>query len=80
MPLPPRSRFLEAVGTIDGANRDFEAPGPYVPGTLRVLRNGRLLARDLADGYDELDPAAGTLRVRVAPDAGDVLFVFYTEA
>lgn len=80
MPIPPQSRLVEALGIVDGANRDFSAPGPYFPGTLRALRNGRLLARDFADGYDEVDPSAGTFRLRVAPEPGDNVFCFYTEA
>jgi len=73
------AHFVEAAGIIDGSNKDFAAPEPYVPGTLRALRNGRLLSRDFEDGYVEVDPSIGTFRVLVAPKAGDVLFVFYTD-
>lgn len=73
------SHLSEALGPVDGSNRDFSAPGAYEAGTLRALRNGRLLSRDFEDGYDEVDPAAGTFRMRVAPRAGDVVFVFWKE-
>ena len=72
--------LVEALGAVDGANRDFAAPEPYEPGTLRALRNGRLLSRDFDDGYEEVDPSAGTFRLRVAPKTGDVIFCFYVEA
>jgi len=74
-----QTRLLEALGTIDGVNKDFAAPLPYEPGTLRALRNGRLLARDFEDGYDELDPPLGTFRLRRAPVPGDVVYVFFAE-
>lgn len=72
--------LVEALGAVDGVNLDFAAPESYEPGTLRALRNGRLLSRDFDDGYDEVDPTAGTFRLRRAPRAGDVVFVFYKEA
>jgi hypothetical protein len=74
------AHLVEAIGDVDGVNRDFSASEPYEPGTLRALRNGRLLSRDFEDGYDELDPSLGTFRLRVAPRVGDVIFCFYVEA
>jgi hypothetical protein len=72
-------QLREAAGAVDGVNRDFVAPGAYEPGTLRALRNGRLLSRDLADGYVEVDPSLGTFRLRIAPRVGDNVFCFYVE-
>ena len=74
-----QTRLLEALGAINGVNRDFFAPLPYEPGTLRALRNGRLLARDFDDGYEETDPALGEFRLRRAPIPDDVVFVFFAE-
>lgn len=71
--------LVEAIGPVDGSNQDFAAPEAYEPGSLRALRNGRLLSRDHADGYDEVDPTLGTFRLRTAPKAGDNVFVFYEE-
>jgi len=73
-------RFLEALEAPDGARTDFTAPSPYLAGTLRAFRNGRLVATDQDDGFLELAPAAGTFRMRRAPLTGDTLFAFYEEA
>lgn len=74
------TNLLEATGVIDGVNRDFSAPEAYEPGSLRVLRNGNLLARYLANGWEEVDPALGTFRLRSAPKIGDSVFIFYGRA
>lgn len=73
------NKFIEAIGTIDGVNRDFETPIPYVTGTLNVFRNGRLVTKILEDGFDELVPSVGTFRMKVAPELDDTLFCFYEE-
>lgn len=40
-------RIDDATGVVDGANRLFEVPNPYVPGTLVAMVNGRQRDRDL---------------------------------
>lgn len=84
------SRIEQAIGVIDGVNRDFRAPTYFRAGSLVVFLNGQQLKRQLDNGWDELDPNAGTFRMKQAPvgprpgsldDPGDVLFVYYdTEA
>lgn len=69
----------EVTGVIDGANRDFATPTGYVALSLRVLLNGRIVARDHDDGYDEQVPAVGAFRMKIAPIVGDTLFAFYEE-
>lgn len=74
------NKFVEAIGSIDGINRDFETSTPYVAGTLNAFRNGCLVTKVLDDGFDEIDPNAGTFRMKVAPELDDTLFCFYGEA
>jgi hypothetical protein len=84
------SRLEQAIGTIDGVNRDFRTPTYYRAGSLVVFLNGQQLKRQLDNGWDEVDQSLGTFRMKVAPrgprpgsvdDPGDVLFVYFdTEA
>lgn len=74
------NKFVEAIGLIDGFNRDFETPTPYVAGTLNAFRNGRLVTKVLEDGFNELVPSTGTFRMKVAPELDDTLFCFYGKA
>lgn len=78
--MPGETHMEEATGAVDGGNRDFSVSTAFEPGTLRALRNGRLLSRDFEDGYEEVDPGAGTFRLRVAPKVGDNVFAFWKEA
>lgn len=80
------SRIEPALGTVDGVNRDFSAPTSYRAGSLVVFLNGQQLKRELENGWEELDPVAGTFRTKLAPEPpppgstdnpGDVLYVYY---
>lgn len=71
-------KLLEVSGVINGVNLDFSTL-PYVTGTLRVLLNGRIVARDLDDGYTETTPAVGSFRMKIPPIVGDTLFAFFEE-
>lgn len=73
------NKFVEAIGSIDGVNRDFETPTSYVTGTLNVFRNGRIVTKVLEDGFEEIVPSTGTFRMKAAPELNDVLFCFYEE-
>jgi len=79
-------RIDEAVGVIDGSNLDFSTPDPYVAGTLVVFLNGRQLTAARDNGWVEVDPDAGTFRMKIPPkaalpgvveDGGDTLFAYY---
>lgn len=84
------SRLEQAIGIVNGVNRDFRAPTYFRAGSLVVFLNGQQLKRQLDNGWEELDPVAGTFRMKRAPvgprpgaldDPGDVLFVYFdTEA
>lgn len=77
-----------AAGVVDGANRLFTVPNPYVPGTLVVMRNGVQLDGDLENGWIERDPAAGLFEMLVPPrpagptpdDPGDLITAYYENA
>lgn len=81
-------RIDNADGVVDGVNRVFAVPNPYVPGTLVAIVNGRQLDEDLENGWAELDPAAGTFELKVAPsapqtapdDPGDLVSAYYENA
>ena len=79
-------RLDQAIGTVDGVNQDFSTPAAFAPGSLVVFLNGQQLKRDLDNGWDEIDPSAGTFRMKIPPDGprpgstddpGDVLFCYY---
>ena len=71
------NHFEEAVGVANGSNVWFTTDKSYVPGTLRVFLNGRLVTKRLDDGFAEEWPPA--FRMKVAPKSTDSLFVFYEE-
>ncbi len=66
-------------GAINGANALFTVSANYyVSGTLKVYRNGVLLAQGSgADEWAETDPAAGTFTLGTAPKTGNWLLVEY---
>ena len=72
-------RMAKVIGVVNGVNLDFATPSPYVSGSLRAFLNGRLVTQWLDDGFNEVDPSAGTFRMKVAPIAGDTLYGFYEE-
>lgn len=78
----------DAAGIVDGVNRYFVLPNPYVPGTLVVMVNGRQRDRDLENGWIERDPAAGMFEFLQPPlppqgavdDCGDLISAYYENA
>lgn len=71
-----RALLLPAVGVVDGGNRVFEAPADFSPGSLRVGVNSvpSSLDDNDAEGWVELDTRR--FEMRVAPQVGDVVFVW----
>lgn len=81
-------RLEQAIGTVDGSNRDFSVSTAYAPGTLVLFLNGRQLKRELENGWEEIDPSSGTFRTKLPPegphfggidDPGDILYCYYDE-
>jgi len=70
----------EASGIVNGLNRDFTTANPYQSGTLFVLGNGQLWPADDDATADEVNPALGTFRLRIAPADNDRVMVRYVEA
>lgn len=79
-------RLEQAIGTVNGVNRDFSVPTAYAPGTLVLFLNGRQLKRELENGWEEVDPSSGTFRTKLPPegsypgaidDPGDILYCYY---
>ena len=69
----------EAAGTVNGLNRNFSISLTYESGTLYVLGNGQLWPQDDDESADEVDPGAGTFRLRVPPASDDRVLVRYIE-
>ena len=69
--------FEEAIGEVNGSNKIFTTPKDYVPGTLRVFRNGRLITKQYEDGFEEI--LTPSFSMKIAPEIGDNIFVFYEE-
>lgn len=70
-------QIRDALGDVDGLNDAFSTPTPYVPGSLRVWENGRLLQAELDNGFVEGVPPAFTLKV--PPRAGGYVQCAYDE-
>ena len=72
MPCP---RIEKLSGVINGFNTIFETSAGYLPGSVRVFRNGILNEGSLIDGWTEL----GNKRISLneAPIPGDVMQVYY---
>lgn len=81
-------RIDDTTGVVDGSNRWFYVPNPYVPGTLVVMLNGRQLDRDLENGWVETAPATGGFYMKIPPrgpgdaadDPGDLVSAYYENA
>lgn len=66
----------KAVGTIDGANVDFNTPVAYYPGTLFVFLNGMLIPRD--DARSRPIELGGTaFKLPTPPVPGDFVYVWF---
>lgn len=65
----------QANGTADGANTDFWTSHPYVVGSTRVFLNGLVIDPALDDGWVEIPPVM--VRMKIAPQAADVVQVYY---
>lgn len=70
-------QIRDVVGDVDGVNDLFSTPTTYVPGTLRVWENGRLLQAELGNGFDEGVPPSFSMKI--APRVGTYLRCAYDE-
>jgi hypothetical protein len=69
--------FERLTGDIDGVNRDFYTSNPYYPDRLVVFSDGAFTDIDLDDGWEETDYLTGHIRMKEAPQSGDVLWAWY---
>lgn len=67
-----------AGGPVNGLNKVFTSSAAYVPGSVRVFRNGLLNRKADTDGWVEL----GNKKVRLneTPKIGDVIKLYYLRA
>jgi hypothetical protein len=75
MDMAASVKIEDAIGTVDGTNKDFQTSIPYVPGSLEVFVNGVLNRNQDIDGWTESLPKS--FRMKEAPDPPDRLRVFY---
>lgn len=70
-------RIADAVGLVDGVNKDFTTPTDFTPGSMEVFLNGILLRRQDDDGWTET--GANAFQLKEAPKPLDLIRVFYTD-
>lgn len=70
-------RIADAVGLVDGLNKDFTTPTDFTPGTLEVFRNGVLLRRQDDDGW--IETGVNAFQLKEAPIPLELIRVFYTD-
>lgn len=69
------------TGLIDGINDTFTvSAGVYTTGLLQVYLNGKLSIQGTAEGWVELNPAAGTFQFNTPPFIGDEITAVYFTA
>lgn len=73
--MPQPSLIESAAGPVNGFNTVFLSSVAYVPGSVQVWLNGLLKRRDYDDGWIEL--GSNKIRLKEAPQVGDVVQVFY---
>jgi hypothetical protein len=67
--------FQIPTGAINGVNRVFATQGPYLLGSTQVFLNGQAKVAAFADGWVEL--GGNRISMKVAPETGDILQVYY---
>lgn len=67
-----------AIGPVNGVNKIFSSSGSYVPGSVRVFRNGLLNRKADTDGWVEL--GSKKVRLNETPKIGDVIKLYYLRA
>lgn len=65
----------DAIGTIDGVNRIFDATNVYVRTSLSVFLNGLLSRKGDHDGWVELDGTS--FEFKEAPHTEDLIRIWY---
>lgn len=76
----PTPSYDVPAGAIDGVNKTYTLPVPYIASTLVVFVNGQLRKQDLPDGWLETSPSTGVLDLKEALLPGDVIQVYYLSA
>jgi len=68
----------DLAGDVNGVNKDYTSPTPFVLGTARAIVNGAPYSpSDDQWGYTELDDT--TIRMNNAPKTGFIMQLFYRE-
>lgn len=70
------SLIEQAIGTIDGANRDFSVSVAYFPGTLFVYWNGKLQPKTNTT-FGWIETGGVGFRLNSAPVVGDDIHCYY---
>jgi hypothetical protein len=67
--------LAEAIGTIDGVNKDFNTPSAYWVGTLFAYLNGVLIRK--ADENGPVEIGGTDVLIKIAPKTDDTLHFYY---
>lgn len=70
-------RIADAVGLVDGVNKDFTTPTDFTSGSLEVFLNGILLRRQDDDGW--IETGTNAFQLKETPQPLDLIRVFYTD-
>lgn len=72
-------KIVDLVGTIDGVNKDFTTPSPFIAGTIKVKVNGvTYAASDDYFGFTEVGNQQ--INMVTAPKSWYTMQAFYSEA
>lgn len=67
--------LAEAIGVIDGVNKDFTTPSAYFAGTVFAYKNGLLIRAIDDDG--PIEQGTNQVQMKEAPRTGDTLHFYY---
>jgi len=68
-------RIEKLSGVVNGFNTVFETSVSYVPGSVRVFRNGNLNEGSLVDGWTEL--GGNRIAMNEPPIPTDIMQAYY---
>lgn len=72
------ARIQDAVGVVDGSNRMFRTPIPYVPGSVVLFLNGQRKVISYDDGW--IESGGDQVELKMPPVAGDFVAFYYVPA
>lgn len=72
-------KIVDLIGTVDGANRNFTTPAPFVTGTIKSIING-VVYESTDDNYGFTEVSSSEIQLNTAPKSWYKLQLFMQEA